>query len=123
MVLEVEEHPIFVRDGSDIYCEVPISFPQAALGATVDVPTLDGKVEMRIPPGTQSGRVFRLRGKGIPDLHSGRRGDQRVRVVVETPTHLTPRQRQLLEEFAREAGEEVHPRRKSFFEKVRDFLG
>lgn len=123
VVLEVEEHPIFVRDGSDIYCEVPISFPQAALGATVDVPTLDGKVEMRIPPGTQSGRVFRLRGKGIPDLHSGRRGDQRVRVVVETPTHLTPRQRQLLEEFAREAGEEVHPRRKSFFEKVRDFLG
>jgi molecular chaperone DnaJ len=124
VVLEVEDHPIFVRDDRDIYCELPISFPQAALGATVEVPTLDGKVEMQIPPGTQSGKVFRLRGKGIPALNGyGARGDQRVRVVVETPTSLTPRQRELLEEFAREAGEEVHPRRKSFFEKVKDFLG
>lgn len=124
VVLDVEEHPIFVRDDRDVYCELPISFPQAALGGTVEVPTLDGKVEMQIPAGTQSGKVFRLRGKGIPALNGyGARGDQRVRVVVETPTSLTKRQRELLEEFAKEAGQEVHPRSRSFFEKVKDFLG
>lgn len=123
VVLQVEEHPLFVRDDQDIYCEVPISFSQAALGASIEIPTLDGKVEMQLPAGTQTGKVFRLRGKGVPSLNGYGRGDQRVRVVVETPTSLTKRQRELLEEFAKEAGEDVHPQGRSFLNKVRDLFG
>lgn len=124
VIVRLREHPLFSRQGFDVVCEVPVSFPQAALGAQIEVPTLDGKVRMRVPPGTQSGRVFRLRGKGIPRGEGGPRGDQHVRIVVETPTQLTERQRQLLEEFAREAGEPVaHPRKKNFLEKVRELFG
>ena len=119
----VREHPLFQREDYDVFCEVPISFTQAALGAKIDVPTLDGKVKMTIPEGTQSGKVFRLKGKGIPHLHSGQRGDQHVRVVVETPTGLTQKQRELLEKFADSSGEDVHPQSKNFFEKVRELFG
>ncbi|HEX5748970.1 MAG TPA: molecular chaperone DnaJ [Archangium sp.] len=119
----VREHSLFQREDYDVFCEVPISFTQAALGAKIDVPTLDGKVKMTIPEGTQSGKVFRLKGKGIPHLHSGQRGDQHVRVVVETPTGLTQKQRELLEKFADSSGEEVHPQSKNFFEKVRELFG
>lgn len=119
----VREHPLFQREDYDVFCEVPISFTQAALGAKIDVPTLDGKVKMTIPEGTQSGKVFRLKSKGIPHLHSGQRGDQHVRVVVETPTGLTQKQRELLEKFADSSGEEVHPQSKNFFEKVRELFG
>jgi len=123
VVIHVKEHPIFVREETEIICTVPISFPQAALGASIDVPTLDGKVKMKIPPGTQSGKVFRLRGKGVPVLGGHGRGDQHVRVVVETPTSLSKRQRELLEEFAAEAGEDIHPQSKNFLEKVRSIFG
>jgi molecular chaperone DnaJ len=124
VVVRVGDHPLFTRSGHDVVCEVPISFPQAALGAQVDVPTLEGKVRMRVPSGTQSGRVFRLRGKGIPRGEGGARGDQHVRVVVETPTELTPRQRELLEQLAREGGDAVaHPRKRNFLEKVRELFG
>jgi molecular chaperone DnaJ len=123
VLLEVRDHPIFVREGTDIVCEVPVSFPQAALGAELEVPTLDGTARVKIPPGTQSGHVIRLKGKGIPELGGYGRGDQVVRVVVETPRKLSPRQRELLEEFARLSGEEVHPLSKSFFEKVKAMLG
>ncbi|HME90407.1 MAG TPA: molecular chaperone DnaJ [Myxococcaceae bacterium] len=123
VVVHAKEHPIFVREDSEVLCEVPISFTQAALGAQIDVPTLDGKVKMRIPAGTQSGKVFRLRGKGIPHLQGSGRGDQHVRVVVETPTELTRDQRELLERFAEISGEETHPQSKSFFEKVRELFG
>ena len=123
MVIHVKEHPIFVREDTEVLCEVPISFTQAALGANIDVPTLDGKVKMKIPAGTQSGKVFRLKGKGIPRLHSNGRGDQHVRVVVETPTELNREQRDLLEKFAAISGEETHPQSKSFFEKVRELFG
>ena len=123
VVIDVEEHPLFTRRGNDIVCEVPISFPQAALGAEVDVPTLDGKLKMKIPHGTQSGNVLRLRGKGAPDLRGGGRGDQLVQVVVETPRKLTARQRELLEEFARSSGEEVNPLAKGFFDKVKEMFG
>jgi molecular chaperone DnaJ len=117
--VRVKEHPVFTREGNDVWCEVPISFAQAALGAVVEIPTLDGKVKMRIPEATQSGRVFRIRGKGIP-RSGGNRGDQKVRVVVETPTGLTPRQRELLEQFADASGESVaHPQKKGFLDKVR----
>jgi molecular chaperone DnaJ len=88
----------------------------------MDIPTLDGKVSMKVPEGTQSGRIFRLRGKGIPALQGYGQGDQLVVVRVETPTNLNKRQKELLEEFARISGEDVHPMRKNFFEKVMDIL-
>jgi molecular chaperone DnaJ len=124
VVVHVREHPIFVREGSEVLCEVPISFPQAALGAQIDVPTLDGKVKMKIPAGTQTGKIFRLRGKGIPHVQNQNvRGDQHVRVVVETPSNLNPKQRELLEKFAELSGEDSQPQSKSFFEKVRELFG
>jgi molecular chaperone DnaJ len=119
----VREHPLFQREDNEVFCEVPISFTQAALGAKIDVPTLDGKVKMTIPAGTQSGKVFRLKGKGIPHLHSQQRGDQHVRVIIETPTELSAKQRELLEKFAELSGEESHPQSKSFFDKVKELFG
>src|SRR5262249_836753 len=107
VVITVQEHEIFKREGNDIICELPISFARAALGAEIDVPTLEGTVKMKIPGGTQSGSVFRLRGRGVTDLHGYGRGDELVQVLVETPRKLTPRQRELLEEFAAISGEEV----------------
>jgi molecular chaperone DnaJ len=123
VVIRVEEHPIFTRDGKNILCDLPVSFPQLALGAEVEVPTLEEKTKLKIPPGTQSGTVFRLKGKGVPDLQGYGRGDQLVRVVVEVPKKLTPRQRELLEEYARECGEEAGPLTKGFLEKVREMFG
>lgn len=123
VVLHVREHPLFTRDGNDIVCEVPIGFTQAALGAEIDVPTPHGKVKMRVPAGTQSGNVFRLKGKGVPDVRGYGHGDALVRVVVETPRKLTAKQRELLEEFARLSGEDVHPISKGFFEKVKEIFG
>lgn len=123
VVLRVREHPLFRRDDQDIVCEIPISFTQAALGAQIDVPTLDGKVKMKIPAATQTGRVFRLREKGVPSPNGRRRGDQLVRVTLETPSHLTREQRELLERLALLSGEESHPQSKSFLEKVREVFG
>lgn len=122
VALSVQKHPIFTRERNEVICEIPISFPQAALGCEIDAPTLDGKVSMKIPAGTQSGKVFRLRGKGIPVLQGYGRGDQLVVISVETPSNLNKRQRELLEEFARISGEEAHPMKKNFFEKVMDVL-
>ncbi len=119
----VREHPLFQREDYEVFCEVPISFTQAALGSKIDVPTLDGKVKMTIPSGTQTGKVFRLKGKGIPHLHSQQRGDQHVRVIIETPTELSAKQRELLEKFAEASGEESHPQSKSFFDKVKELFG
>lgn len=123
VVVQVEAHPIFIRDNLDIICDVPISFVQAALGAELDVPTLDGKVKMKIPPGTQSGKVFRMKGRGIKDIHGLRQGDQHVRVTVETPTRLTTKQKELLKEFAAVSGEEVNPLAKGFFDKMKELFG
>lgn len=122
IAITVKDHPVFVREGNDVVCEVPISFPQAALGCEIEVPTLDGKVSMKIPEGTQSGKNFRLKGKGIPVLQGYGRGDQLVLINVETPSNLNKRQREILEEFAAVSGEEVHPLKKGFFEKMMDFL-
>lgn len=121
--IRVGEHPLFERHDNEVICELPISFPQAALGGEVEAPTLEGKIKMKVPPGTQSGRVFRLRGKGIVDLHDGRRGDQLVRVVVETPTKLGSKAKKLLEELARLNGDHVHPISKGFFDKVKELFG
>ena len=123
VVVHVQEHPIFVREDTEVICEVPISFTQAALGAQIDVPTLDGKVKMRIPGGTQSGKVFRLKGKGIPALNGYQRGDQHVRVTVEVPEKLSRKQKEILEGFAAISGEDVHPQAKTFFAKVRELFG
>ena len=107
VVIEVKPHPVFQRHNNDILTEITISLPKAILGSGVEVPTLNGKVKMKIPPGTQSGRIFRLKNKGMPDVHGRGIGDELVRVNVEIPTHLTLEQRKLIEELARLSGEEI----------------
>ena len=122
VVVHVREHAIFHREEFEVLCEVPISFVQATLGAQLEVPTLDGMVKMKIPEGTQSGKIFRLKHKGIPHLHGGARGDQHVRVLVETPQNLNSKQRELLEQFAEATGESVNPQGASFFKKVKELF-
>lgn len=120
IVVYVREHEFFERDGDDLHCRVPISFVQAALGDEIEVRTLDGKVKLRIPEGTQTGTSFRLRGKGMPRLNSTYRGDLHVRVVVVTPTDLTEKQRELLRQLGEELGIKPNEQHKTFFEKVKD---
>jgi len=119
IILNVEEHPFFKREGNNLYCEVPLSFPQAALGAEIDIPTLDGTSNLKIPPGTPSDRIFHLKGKGIQKLGGHGRGDQIVRVYIDVPKKLTQRQKELLEEFAKINGDEVA---KSFKDKLKDIF-
>lgn len=121
--VHVLPHPLFKREGADILCDVPVSFPQAALGANLEVPTLEGKVKMRLPPGTQSGRIFRLRGKGLPVFGGYGKGDELVKIVVEVPARLTGRQRELLEELAKEMGADTHPQQQTFLDKLRGLFG
>jgi molecular chaperone DnaJ len=124
IIVNVREHEIFARDGNSLICEMPISFPQAALGTQQEIPTLDGTVTLKIPAGTQTQKVFRLRGKGMPSLRRGHgRGDLYIKVVVETPTRLNQRQRELLEEFAEISGEEVYPLTKKFLDKFKEVFG
>lgn len=123
VVLQVAPHSIFQRDGAQILCEIPISMVQAALGAEVEVPTLDGVSKLDIPPGTQTGKLFSLRGKGVKDLRSGRRGDQVVRVVVETPTRLSKQQKKLLKEFEEAGSQSQDSMVATFARKVRDLFG
>jgi molecular chaperone DnaJ len=120
--LHVKEHPLFRREGRNLICHVPITYAQAALGATVEVPTITGREELEIPAGTAPGQVFRLRGRGMPDPHARGRGDLLVQVQLEVPTTLTPRQEELLRELAEEERANVTPHRKSFFEKLRDYF-
>ncbi len=122
VVLHVRAHPFFQREEDDLFCEVPISFADAVLGKTIQIPGLAGEVELKIPPGTQSGHAFRLRGKGIAHLNSFGRGDQHVRVIIETPTNLNKEQRRLIEEFAAASTAEIHPKAKSFWGKVRELF-
>src|SRR5713101_3446595 len=124
VVIHVREHDLFVRQDNDVIIEMPVSFPAAALGTEVEVPTLDGKVKLKIQAGTQSGKVFRLKSKGFPDLHGYGRGDELVKIVVETPKRLSARQRELLEEFARVSGEDLnHPLSKGFVDKLKEMFG
>ncbi len=130
VVLTVRTHPLFERDGTDIHIEVPIQFVQAALGSEIQVPTLDGKVNLKIPEGTQSGKMLRLKGKGLPPLRPRMessqlerlRGDFFVRIFVEVPSKLNARQRQLLEDFAAETGADVSPATRGFMDKFREFF-
>lgn len=121
-MLSVKPHPLFTRDGEHILCRVPLSFVQATLGTTLEVPTLDGRVRMKVPAGTQGGRVFRLRGKGLPSRDRGTRGDQMVTVHVEVPQNLTDEQRDLLKKFDALMGRESQPEQKSFWDKVRELF-
>jgi molecular chaperone DnaJ len=118
-VLHVKPHEIFQREGDDLLCEVPISFVDAALGADVEVPTLNGHAQIRIPPGTQTSTLFRLKGKGVRNVEGYGHGDLHVRVQVEVPTHLNAAQRQKLQEFAGLCDASVNPLSKRFFEKAK----
>lgn len=121
IVITLKKHSIFERDGADLYCTMPITFPQAALGAQVDAPTLGGKVTIKIPAGTEAGRTFRLRGHGVPDVRAGsQKGDLYVRVQIAVPKKMSGKQEDLLRQFAEETGDELYPERSSFLGKVKD---
>ncbi len=124
--IHLKAHPVFQRDHNDLHCEMPISFTTAALGGEIEIPTLDGAASIKIPPETQTGRVFRLRGKGIKGVRSHTHGDLMCHVVVETPVNLTEKQKELLRELAEssEQSETTHnPRAKSWMDKVKEFFG
>ena len=120
--VSVRPHPIFERRGNDVWCEMPITFTQAALGADVVVPTLDGKVSYHVHEGTQPGDVFKLKGKGIQSLHGRSRGDQFVQVTVEVPKNLNKRQKELLSELDSASDDKNYQKRKSFFSKLKDLF-
>jgi molecular chaperone DnaJ len=123
--MEVQDHPIFERDGKHLYCEVPINFADAALGGELEVPTLEGRVNLKIPAETQTGKLFRLRGKGVKPVRGGAVGDLLCRVVVETPVKLDKRQKELLKEFQQtllDTGTRHSPRQSSWFEGVKSFF-
>jgi len=123
--MTIKAHPVFQREGDDLHCEMPVSFATAALGGSVEIPTLDGAAEIKVPGETQSGRTFRLRGKGIKGVRSAHPGDLYCHVVIETPVNLTARQKELLREFDeinRKDSGTHNPREKSFMDKMKDFF-
>ncbi|RAU94191.1 molecular chaperone DnaJ [Paenibacillus sp. YN15] len=124
IVIRVKSHDFFEREGDDIYCEVPLTFAQAALGDEIEIPTLTEKVKLKIPAGTQTGTFFRLKGKGVPRLRGYGQGDQHVKVVVVTPSNLTDEQKELLRQFCGMNGERMHEKQQSLFERMKKaFLG
>jgi molecular chaperone DnaJ len=122
VVIHIKEHKVFQRDEDNLFCELPIPFSVAALGGELAVPTLEGKAQVKIPAGTQSGQMFKLRGKGIVNVNGRERGDLLARVIVEVPTRLNAEQRQKLAEFADLCGDENTPMHKSFFERAKEFF-
>lgn len=123
VVMSVREHPIFVREGEHLLCEVPITFSQAALGDDIEVPTLSGKKKLTLPAGTQAGQEFVMRGEGVAALNGHRRGNLVIRVVIDVPKKLSKRQKELLLEFQELSGESPGPISRSFFEKVKEIFG
>jgi len=119
VILDVEEHPFFKREGTELFCDFPVSFTNAALGAEVEVPTLDGSAKLKVPAGTPSGKVFTLKGKGVPRVGSVHRGNQHVRIYIEVPKKLTQRQKELLEELAAISGDDAG---KSFKDRLKDLF-
>ncbi len=117
--IRVKSHEFFERQDEHIYCEIPLTFAQAALGDEIEVPTLTGKVKLKIPAGTQTGTFFRLKGKGVPRLRGSGHGDQHIKVVVVTPKNLTDEQKDLIREFATLSGEDTHGENESFFERMK----
>lgn len=122
VVIRVKSHRIFERQGNDLFCEVPLSFATAVLGGEIKVPTLEAKALMKIPPGTQTDRVFRLRGKGAPSLHGHGKGDEYVKVIIQVPTRLNQKQKEILEKFARVGNEKLVTSQKSVLGKIKDTL-
>jgi molecular chaperone DnaJ len=125
VVMHIKPHQVFTRDHNDLHCEMPISFTTAALGGDIEIPTLEGYAKIKVPAETQSGKVFRLRGKGIKGVRSNTHGDLLCHVIVETPVNLTSRQRELLQEFEAISGtdsERHNPRAKSWMDKVKEFF-
>ena len=122
VVIHIKEHKVFRRQDDDLYCEVPIAFSLAALGGEVDVPSLEVKAHLKVPAGTQSGQMFKLRGKGITNVNGRGRGDLFARLIVEVPSRLNVEQRRKLEEFAALCSDENTPLRKSFFERAKEFF-
>jgi molecular chaperone DnaJ len=122
VVIHIRDHEIFEREGQDLYCDVPLAFSTAALGGSLDVPTLEGRSNIKIPASTQNETVFRLRDKGIIQLNSSRKGDLHFRVQIEVPTKLNPEQKEKLNEFAESIGEKNSPIHESFFEKAKKFF-
>jgi molecular chaperone DnaJ len=122
VMIDVQSHPVFERDGTNILCQVPINFPQAVLGDTIKVPTINGEVELKVPSGTQSGTVFKLRGMGMPDLRGYRQGDQLVEVHVETPTKLSKQQKELVKQFGELSTHKTYPHHKRFLDKIKSKL-
>ena len=120
--VNVRPHPIFERDGFDVYVEVPVTFVQASLGAEISVPTLDGKVKFKIHEGTQSGDEFKLAGKGIKRINSSGRGNQYVKINVEIPRNLSKEQKELLKQFDKKSDEKNYKQRKSFFDKLKNMF-
>lgn len=120
ITVSLKRHPIFTRNGSEVYCDVPITFVQAALGAEIEIPTIDGMMKYEIPEGTQSGTSFRIRGKGIKNLRSGVRADQIINVIVEVPKNLTNEQKQALEKFGEVTNDKNYKQQKGFFEKIKE---
>lgn len=116
VVILVEPHEVFKRDEADLYAEIPVSFTEAALGATIEVPTLKGKADLKVPSGTQTGTIFKMKGKGIQKLNSSGHGDEYIKVIVETPDKLNKKQKELLKEFAEQ--EKLAKKRKGFFKKI-----
>lgn len=121
--IRVKPHALFQRQGNDVVCDMPITFVQAALGAEIDVPTLDGKVRYSVPEGTQTGTVFRIKGKGIPYIRGNGRGDHYVKIFIEVPKKLNEKQKEALRNFAEQSGDEVHEQRRGFFNKMKDAFG
>ena len=121
--VRIKQHEFLQRDGNDLIAAVPISFTQAALGATIDVPSLNGTKQLKVAAGTQYGSVFRIRGQGLPDIRTGRTGDQLVQVTIETPAKLNAKQKELLREFAKTENKTVSPQSVSFIEKLKKYFG
>jgi len=125
VVIHIKQHPVFTRDHNDLHCEMPVSFTTAALGGEIEIPTLDGYAKIKIPAETQSGKIFRLRGKGIKGVRSSTHGDLMCHVVVETPVNLTARQKELLQEFEAISSKDSarhNPRAKSWMDRVKEFF-
>jgi molecular chaperone DnaJ len=121
--VRLKDHEFLQRDGNDLVAVVPISFTQAVLGATIDVPSLNGPKQLKVPAGTQYGSIFRIKGQGLPDMRTGRTGDQLVQVTIETPSRLNAKQEELLREFAKTEDKNISPQAKGFFEKLKKYFG
>lgn len=123
IVIHVKEHPFFHRQGDDLVCEMPVTLVTAALGSEVEIPTLDGRIKLKIPAGTQSGKLFKIRGRGMPDVHGYGRGDLYIKVVVEIPTRLGGEERRLLEKLGETGKEHIFPVTHEFMEKLKRLFG